>query len=186
MLSLKRLALLIVCCAAFGTIHAQQLVRFPKGKIAFRSDAPQEVIKASSDALTGIIDPARNTFLFKVPVSSFNGFNSALQKVHFNENYMESIKYPDAVFSGKIVETIDYAVDGTYDVRAKGKLKVHGIEFERIIKAQMTIKKDKVKISSAFSVLLSDHNIPIPKVVNEKLANEILVTMEAQGSITNK
>jgi hypothetical protein len=186
MLFVKRLTLLVCCVSLAGMAQAQQVIRFGKGRIGFRSDAPQEVIKASSEALTGIIDPSRNTFLFKVPVSSFNGFNSALQKVHFNENYMESIKFPEAVFSGKIVETIDYAVDGTYEVRAKGKLKVHGIEFDRIIKAQLSVKKDKVKITSAFSVLLSDHNIPIPKVVNEKLANEILVTMETQGIITSK
>src|SRR5262245_21481143 len=62
------------------------------GIISFRSDAPLEVIKATSEKLHGRIDPVRRTFAFKVLIRSFEGFNSPLQQVHFYENYLESDK----------------------------------------------------------------------------------------------
>jgi len=60
-----------------------------------------------------------------------------LQKEHFNENYLESDKYPEASFKGKIIEDIDLDKDGEYEVRAKGELTIHGIMQERIIKANI-------------------------------------------------
>ena len=106
---------------------------------------------------------------------TFQGFNSQLQKEHFHENYAESEKYPEASFKGKIIEEYDLSKDGTYQVRAKGMLTIHGIAQERIIKSDVTVKNNKIHITSKFTVLLSDHNIPIPIVVYKKLANEIKV-----------
>lgn len=145
------------------------------GKIAFQSDAPFELIKASSKEVKGLLDPAKKTFAFKVRMETFQGFNGALQKEHFNENYVESTKYPDASFSGKIIEDTDFMKDGNYTVRAKGNFVVHGISQERIIKTEMVIKEGKINVHSAFTVMLTDHNIPIPKVVKDKLADEIKV-----------
>ncbi len=108
-------------------------------------------------------------------MESFQGFNSALQKEHFNENYIESDKYLDASFSGKIIEDTDFTKDGNYTIRAKGNFIVHGISQERIIKSDMIIKEGKINVHSAFTVMLTDHNIPIPKVVKDKLADEIKV-----------
>ena len=62
---------------------------------------------------------------------------------------------------------------------AKGNLNIHGITQERIIKSEITIMEGKIRISSAFTVQLSDHNIPVPKVVHEKLASEINVEVNA-------
>jgi hypothetical protein len=145
------------------------------GKISFQSDAPFELIKASSKEVKGLLDPAKKTFAFKVRMESFQGFNSPLQKEHFNENYVESNKYPDASFSGKIIEDTDLTKDGNYTIRAKGNFIVHGISQERIIKSDMIVKEGKINVHSAFTVILTDHNIPIPKVVKDKLADEIKV-----------
>lgn len=149
------------------------------GSVTFSSDAPLELIKASSKEMRGKFDIARKIFAFTVKITSFVGFNSPLQKEHFNENYMESVQYPNASFSGKVIEDIDFSIDGTYTVRAKGNLSVHGVVQERIIKATLIIKDGKINISSDFTVLLLDHNIPIPKVVHEKLASEIKVAVKA-------
>ncbi|HMJ46340.1 MAG TPA: YceI family protein [Ferruginibacter sp.] len=150
-----------------------------KGVINFRSDAPLEMIKASSNELHGKLDAEKRIFAFTVRISSFEGFNSPLQKEHFNENYLESNRYPDAHFSGKIIEDIDLSKDATYIVRAKGILFLHGISQERIIKSEFTVKNGTISIKSNFTVLLNEHNIPIPKVVNEKLASEIKVEVKA-------
>ena len=116
------------------------------GRIDFRSDAPLEIIRASSNDLLGLIDISKNNFSFKVVIRSFQGFNSPLQKEHFNENYLESDKYPDASFKGKIIEDADLTVDGTYEVRAKGNLTIHNVTQERIIKSVVTVKNKIITI----------------------------------------
>lgn len=145
------------------------------GVISFRSEAPLELIRASSNQLYGVLDNRKRNFSFKIPIRTFQGFNSPLQKEHFNENYMETEKFPEASFKGKIIEDYDLSRDGTYEVRAKGLLNIHGISQERIIKSNVVVKNNKINVTSNFTVLLSDHNIPIPIVVYKKLANEIKV-----------
>ena len=174
------LFLFILIAAAYG--FKQQpppLYQITNGKIFFRSDAPLEIIKASSNDLLGLLDIDKKTFSLKISLHSFQGFNSPLQKEHFNENYMESDKYPYASFSGKIIEDVDLTADGEYEVRAKGNLTIHNVQQERIIKANITVKQKLITVHSAFTVLLSEHNIPIPKVVYQKLANEIKVEVIA-------
>ena len=127
----------------------------------------------------GLLDIGKKNFSLKIDVHSFKGFNSPLQKEHFNENYMESDKYPYASFNGKIIEDVDLSVDGTYQVRAKGTLTIHNVTQERIIKTDVTVKQKVITVHTNFTVLLSDHNIPIPTVVNQKLANEIKVEVNA-------
>ena len=151
-----------------------------KGEITFRSEAQKEIIRATSKKLIGILNPANRTFVFKVSIRSFDGFNSALQQEHFNEKYLESEKYPDALFNGKIIEDLDLSIDGTYDVRAKGKLNIHGIEMERIIRSKVVVQNGIITIEAHFSISLSDHNIKVPKVVHEKIASEILVDLKAE------
>ena len=150
------------------------------GTIDFHSDAPLEMIYAKSTDLKAIIDPIQQTFAFSVKSSSFRGFNSALQREHFNENYIESTKYETSTFVGKIIEKVDFSKNGIQSIRAKGKLIVHGIEQERIIKSEIEIKDKKVIVRSKFTVLLADHNITIPKIVFQKIAEEIYVTLNAE------
>lgn len=150
------------------------------GKISFRSEAPFETITASSNDLKGLIDPEKKTFAFKVRIESFDGFNSNLQKEHFNENYIESTKFPEATFYGKIIEDTNITKDGSYTIRAKGNFTIHGVSQERIIKNDLTVKNGKIAVKSAFSVLLEDHNIPIPKVVKDKLSGEIFVQVNCR------
>ena len=153
------------------------------GTVKFFSDAPLEKIQASSTKLKGLLLTNERTFAFTVDVNTFNGFNGSIQREHFNENYMESDTYPRASFSGKIVEDINFLKDGMYELRAKGKLIIHGIEKERTIKIQMETKNGRINVSSKFNVLLEDHNISIPSIVNQKIAEEVFVEVKAQFNI---
>ncbi len=152
------------------------------GTVTFRSDAPLELIEAKSAALQGIIDPNKNTFAFKVKIQTFEGFNAPLQRVHFNENYMESGKFPSSTFTGKIIENVDLTQDGNHTIRTKGKLTIHGVTQERIIKSDVSVSDSKLKVSARFTVLLKEHNITIPKIVYQKIAEEIKVIIEADFS----
>lgn len=170
----------VLLLAGFKAADKQDVIyRISEGKISFVSEAPLELIQASSTQLRGALVPATQTFAFSVQNESFAGFNSALQREHFNENYMESARFPTCSFLGKIIEPIDFTKDGIHEVRAKGKLKVHGVEQERIIKSVLTIKGGTVTISSKFIVPLEEHNITIPKIVHQKIAEQITVDVSA-------
>lgn len=156
-----------------------QVYEVSKGTVRFHSDAQHELIKASSDNLAGIVDIAKRTFYFKISIASFVGFNSPLQKEHFNESYMESDIFPIAVYTGKIIEDINLSVDGDFNIRTKGKLTIHGVDRQCIIKCHITCKKGVVTIQSDFVVLLADYNIKIPRIVYDKLSPEINVSINA-------
>lgn len=154
--------------------------KITKGDINFTSEAPLEIIKASSNEVKGVIETEKKQFAFSVKIKSFKGFNSGLQRDHFNENYLESDKFPDATFTGKIIEDVEFSKNTSLTVRAKGILNIHGVPQERIIKSDILINNGIISIKSNFTVLLADHNIPIPKVVHEKLASEIKVEINAE------
>ncbi len=164
--------------AAWG-LFADPVYRCDNGRILFRSEAPLEAIEASSNTLRGIIDAEKQTFAWSIEIKNFDGFNNPLQREHFNENYMETTRFPKATFSGKIIEKTDFSQNGTYSIRAKGMLNIHGVEQERIIKSSIEVKNGSIKVRSKFTVPLSDHNISIPKIVHQKIAEEITVTVEA-------
>ena len=151
-------------------------------RVRFESIAPLETIKAESSDMRGVIDQSSGNFAFKVASQSFKGFNSELQRHHFNENYLESEKYPDITFTGKIIDEIDFRKSGTYTVRAKGILNIKGISRERIIKSEVEIKDQRIIINADFDVLLDDHNIRIPRIVFQKISPDIKIYLHADLS----
>ena len=145
------------------------------GKIDFTSDAPLELIKASSDKLAGALNISDRSFSFRIASNSFQGFNSPLQRTHFNEDYMESNRYPNSTFKGKIIEELDLNKPGNYTIRAKGILTIHGVDYNRIIRCNLNVTNKQIEVNSSFTVFLDDHNISIPSIVNQKIAEEISV-----------
>jgi hypothetical protein len=162
-------------------IHAQKKIVIDKGSINLISDAPLELIKATSDQVKGVIDPTTNQVAFIIQIRSFRGFNSKLQQEHFNEKYLESEKFPTASFEGKIIDQIDFSVNGVYEVRAKGNLEVHGQKQIRIIKCKIKINNSEINFASEFKVPLTDYNISIPRIISEKIATEIDVNLFASA-----
>lgn len=145
------------------------------GRAYFLSDAPMEMISATSKKLAGALSIKERNFSFTIPVSTFEGFNSSLQKTHFNEDYLETDIFPQATFKGKIIEEIDLGIPGNYRIRAKGKLNIHGEEFDRIIRCDVQVKPGVIAVSARFTVFLDNHDIKIPTIVNQKIAKEIQV-----------
>jgi hypothetical protein len=170
----------------FTCIAQQHLYKTQDGSITFISDAPLEVITATSKKMEGVIDANAMSFAFSVAVQSFEGFNNGLQQEHFYENYMETDKYPVATFSGKIIEQVNFLQPGTYVVRAKGQLKIHGISKERILKTEVISNGSTLKVKTDFLIPLADHQIEVPRIVNQKIAQEIAVTVQASLSQATK
>lgn len=160
--------------------EANEFLTIANGQVKFTSNAPLELIEAETDKVTGIIDPESKKFAFKVPIASFEGFNHSLQREHFNENYMESEKFPNGTFSGTILDELDFSVNGTYEgVTVNGVLSIHGIQTNRDLLANVQVDEGKVSISSKFLIPLEDHNIKIPKILSRKLATIIYVQVDA-------
>jgi len=159
---------------AYG-LSSPTIYKGSEGEVRFVSDAPLELIQARSNDLSGLVDVEKNRFAFLVKTRGFEGFNSPLQQEHFHENYLESDRFPSASFTGSFIEDISELSAGKHQVRAKGRLKIHGQALERIIKCQLRWAPPRMQVESSFTVLLADHQITIPQVVNQKIAEEVQV-----------
>lgn len=162
----------------FGGLQLNSQNMDLKGMILFTSSAPQEEIKASSNKLSGLLNPKDQTFAFIVDINSFDGFNSPLQKIHFTENYLETSKYPKSRFYGKIIEKINLDEVDEVKVRTKGYLEIRGIKKERIIQVFIKKRNGTLYFTSDFNLSLADYKINIPRIVHQKLADQIEVHVE--------
>jgi YceI-like domain len=180
-LKINRLHLtLLIICLLFNSLKlalGQEKLYVSTSNLTISSEATLELITATSKEMRGIIDTKNKTFAFTVASASFQGFNSPLQKNHFDENYMESEKFPMSKFTGKIVDEVDFNKPGTYSVRVKGMLTIRGISNETIFRSTIIVKDNGIEINSEFSIYLDDYNIRIPRVVYQKISPEIKILL---------
>jgi hypothetical protein len=162
----------------FGLPQDKGLLRLERSQVTFLSEAPMETITATNTRSTGLLDPATRTFAVQVPVAEFEGFNSPLQREHFNENYLESAVHPKSTFKGRIIEAVDLRTPGTHTIRAKGELSIKGITRERIVPCTMVVSAKEVGITGAFDVALDEHEIRVPRVVQQKIAPVVQVKLD--------
>lgn len=167
--------LLMACSAAFA-----QKYRTSTGKVSFFSTTPMENIEAFNNEVACAIDSKTGSVAFQVPIKSFK-FEKQLMKEHFNENYMESDKFPKATFEGKIadVSAVNFAKDGTYKVSTSGKMTMHGVSQNVTLPGTVTVKGGSITVNSKFNVKPADYKIAIPKLVEGKIAKEIEVTVNS-------
>lgn len=170
------LALSIMHLAVFG----QKLI-CKKGEVSFFSETPMENISAVSKNAVAVIDEATNGVAVKITNTDFS-FPNKLMQEHFNENYMESEKYPTATFSGKINETIDYSKAGNYNVTATGTMSMHGVKKPMTIKGVLKITDSGALLDTNFDLKLADFKIDIPTIVIAKIAETIAVKAHLEFS----
>lgn len=171
--------ILLSLLVSFGAASQERdLLRVKRSQVVFLSAAPLETITATNDRVKGVLDRNDRSFAVQVPVVDFVGFNAPLQREHFNENYMLSGDWPNAVFTGRIIETVDLRVPGVHTVRAKGTLTVRGVPQERIITCTVEVNDEGVRVRSSFDVAVADHGIRIPRVVQQKVAAVVKVDLD--------
>jgi hypothetical protein len=146
-----------------------------KSEFSFFSKTPLEDIDAKNTRASSIINLSNRELVVRIPVSQFQ-FKNRLMQQHFNENYMESEKFPHSTFKGKINEEIDFSKLGTYSVSASGILNIHGIDQNRKLVGKLTVSENSLLLETTFEVLLIDHKIDIPKLVFKKIAEKINVS----------
>ena len=172
-------AILLVILSSFTMQTANPNAYICKtGKIHFFSDTPVEDIEATSNAAFAVLYTDNQKITAKVKMESF-AFEKKLMEEHFNENYIESEKYPYGVLEGTIVEKLDWTKDGTYNVTVRGSFEVHGVKQNRDIKGTVTIKGGvPTNAKAKFDVKLEDHKIKIPKAVIMNIAEVITVDVD--------
>lgn len=176
---MKKVILVAVMIVGGYTAMAQKYMT-RTGKVTFFSSTPLENIEAFNNETASVLDAASGEFVFQVPIKSFR-FEKSLMQEHFNENYMESGKYPKAEYKGTIsdMDAVNFSKDGRYEVSTKGKLKIHGVTKDVTLPGTVVVKGDKVTINSVFNVKPKDYEINIPGIVENKIAESIEVTVNS-------
>lgn len=171
---MKKMALLLLIIVSANCAKAQIYLTKSSG-IDFFSATSMEDIQAENKAATSILNTVTNEVVLKIPIAGFK-FKKPLMEEHFNENYMETTKYPYANFKGSISKPLDYAKDGTYDVTATGKMNMHGVDKDETIKGKLIVKGDELTIIvEKHKLFLKDYNIEIPKLVAKVISEFIEV-----------
>jgi len=176
---MRILVTIVAAFLVFGNIAQAQKFMTKNGNISFFSSMPMENIEAHNKQVNAAIDSKTGDFVVKVLIKSFE-FEKALMQEHFNENYMESDKLPNATLSAKIknIAEIDFAKDGIYPADVEGKLTIHGVTKDVTEKGTITVKAGKVNAASNINVKLADYGIEIPNTVVNNISETISVKID--------
>ena len=143
------------------------------GKINFDATSPSspERVEGVNRSATCVVDTKTGAIQFAILMKGFE-FERALMEEHFNENYVESDKFPKSEFKGKIkdVDEIDFSKDGTYKVKVKGDITIHGETKEVETEGKLVVQNGKINADAEFTVKLSDFKISIPGLVADKVS----------------
>ena len=172
---------IILFVFAFPFIARGQQYISHNGVIIFYSHAMIEDITAVNNKVSSGLNVNTLDLAFSVPIKSF-AFAKALMREHFNEKYMESEKYPNATFAGKI-EGFDPKTPGQQNVKAKGNLTIHGVTQLVEILGTLDNSKNEIKLKSKFIVRLADYNVSIPTMLWKNIAEQVEVRVDVTYSI---
>ena len=174
----KHILILLIFSSTILSGQAQRFIT-KTGHIKFYSDSPLEKIEAHNRQVNAAIDATSGDFVFKVLMKSFE-FEKALMQEHFNENYVESDKFPNATFLGKVtnIKEVNVSKDGTYGAVVEGKLTLHGVTSFVKEAGAFEVKGGKLTGKARFNILLADYDIKIPGAVTKNISKTIEITVD--------
>ncbi|RYY20772.1 MAG: YceI family protein [Chitinophagaceae bacterium] len=155
--------------------------------ISFFSKTDLEDIEAINKIVTAVIDTKSGAVQFSVPMKAF-AFEKGLMQEHFNENYVESDKFPNGTFKGTITnnQNIRYNTPGSYDAIVSGNLTIHGVTRGINTKGKITVAPGSLNVNSLFDILLSDYNISVPALVADKISKTIKINIQGKLEPLNR
>ncbi len=177
----KILFLVLIQLFAVSFSMAQGKFFTRTGKISFYSEATLENIEAHNTQSTCILDTDNGEMAFSVLMKGFD-FEKALMQEHFNENYVESEKYPKSTFKGKIKDFAKekFTKDGKYDVVVEGDLTIHGVTQKVSTPGVIEVGGGNIKANATFPVAVSSYKIKIPSAVVDNIAKEVKITVDLE------
>ncbi len=143
------------------------------GQTYFDAGKGIEDIKAINKSTTSVIEPSTGRIEFSMNIKEFK-FKRQLMEDHFNENYMESDKYPKSIFKGKFsnIENIDFNKDGTYPATVKGTMEIHGVKKEVETAGTIKVSGKNITATASFEVTLEDYKVDVPSIVGIKISEK--------------
>lgn len=175
----------IVCIIIFLVLQTHAQKYFTKNAtISFEASTALEDVTAVNKSGTSVFNAATGQIEFAVLIKGFE-FKKALMQEHFNENYMESSKYPKSVFKGKIsnLSAINFQKPGAYPAKVTGVLEIHGVKKEVAASGTIKVSSQGVQILSKFPVTISDYKISIPGVVKDKVSSTAKISVNGNYSL---
>lgn len=170
---MKNLFSFLMLIVVFATSSFGQKYFTKTGKINFdaTSATSPEKVTGINRSVTCVVDVKTGNMQFAALMKSFE-FERALMQEHFNENYVESEKFPKAEFKGTITDnvSVDYTKDGTHTVKVKGKLTMHGETRDVETTGKIIIQGGKINTAADFAVELADYKVSIPGLVADKVS----------------
>ena len=162
-------------------LQAQDRFYTKNAKVNFFSETPLEDIDAKNKSSVSVLDTKSGSLQFSLLIKGFEFDNEEMQE-HFNEDYMESDKFPKAEFKGHVVNNtaVNYKKPGIYNVQVKGMMTIHGVTKEVQTNGTIKVDNDNLKANSTFNIALADYGIKIPKLVRDKIAKTVKVTVDAK------
>jgi hypothetical protein len=183
---MKKILLILITLYSF---HAEAQNRYitKNGHIQFFSEAPLENIEAHNHQVAGILDLSKNEVAISLLIKAFK-FDKSLMEEHFNENYLESDKFPKSALVGtlNLKEAIDPNKIGVYPVTIDGKLTLHGVTKAISITGTIEVQKTQLLAKAKFQISIKDYNIDIPTLVIKNIAEVVDVTVELPFIIEKK
>lgn len=174
---MKKTGILLAAALLLSTtfIAAQGKYFTKSGKISFFSSTPAEDIEAINKSVSVVLDSKTGDVQFAVLIKGFE-FKKALMQEHFNDRHMESDKYPQSTFKGKITNNNDikYEQNGTYTAKVKGMLTIHGETKEVETTGTVTVRDGKIQTHSVFNISLADYKV----THTNKVSNNIKITVD--------
>ncbi len=177
---MKKIFLPALLLFAVCSLATAQKYYTKNGNISFFSKTSMEDIKADNNQALSVLNVQTGELQFSLLIKSFH-FEKALMEEHFNENYMESAKYPKSGFKGNIadVSKVNFTTDGTYPVTVSGDLTMHGVTNKVSTSGKIIVKGGKITGTAVFKIALADYKIEIPKLVENNISKTIEITVNS-------
>lgn len=175
---MKKITIVLLCLISLSAMADKYFTK--TGKLSFYSKATLENIEAHNRAVGVLLNTATSELSFSLLIKSFV-FEKKLMQEHFNENYMESGKFPKAKFRGKVTDLskVNFSKNGKYKVNVVGSLSIHGVTKKVSETGTIVISGGKPTLKSSFSVRLADYKIKIPGAVKDKIAKDVKIIIDA-------
>ncbi|GAB3837489.1 YceI family protein [Hymenobacter jeollabukensis] len=179
---MKNLASLLLVLTGLSGAAAQAQTKFQTqaATISFFSSTPIEDIAAKSLRASALVDAGTGRLAFSVPIRSFT-FRNGLMQEHFNENYLDSDKYPKATFAGTLLNwsAATLAAPGPHPVQVEGNLTIHGVTRRVRVPGTLEQQGNRLLLNARFSVQPADYRIDIPALVRDHIAKTVEVNVAA-------
>lgn len=179
---MKKTILFVSFVITAGSLFAQKKITTSATVKFDASTAIDNLPKAENKTVIGSINTTTGALAFEAAVKNFAFSNPRIQE-HFNgSNWLDSDKHPTFTYKGNItdISAVNFAKDGTYEVKTEGVITVKGVEQKLEAPATITVNGTSVLASADFSIKLSDFGITGAPIDGGKVAKEPKINISAE------